>query len=36
MRRIFYLMGVLMVTLNANAAVGDTFTLNDLTYTVLT
>ena len=36
MRRIFYLMGVLMVTLNANAAVGDTFALNDLTYTVLT
>ena len=36
MRKIFYLLGVFMVTLNANAAVGDTFTLNDLTYTVLT
>ena len=35
MRNYFFLLGVLLVTLNANAAVGDTFTLNDLTYTVL-
>ena len=36
MRKYFYLLGALMVTLNAGAAVGDSFTVNDLTYTVLT
>ena len=36
MTKFFYLLGAFMVTLNAGAAVGDTFTINDLTYTVLT
>ena len=36
MTKIFFLLGAFMVALNTRAAVGDTFTVNDLTYTVLT